>query len=672
MTNNTNPIVSGSGGSRSRPARAGTKVISRAGFFSSRARVVSVIWLSTIAMLASASEVRAEQNDYVDCTATQHDRLRTDNELAGTIATCTRVLQDSSASAEQRANAYFFRGLNHFLKATHIALAEMKPIGSAGEASQVELKLALDDLAASIATAPRPMPQPFSLRATIYSALGQFDGALSDLAEAIRADPKVSTHHVQRALILERLNRFSEARTEFDAAVELDPGNQNAWIERAVLWARYGDFEQAFADYNRAEATGGAQTWRAFSGRARLAVVLGEPARGFADWTTAAETSLLPMLAAQFHVRAGNLARDYLKDLDKAQQAYGRALAALPSYAEALVQRGLAFERANRFDEAINDYRKASEITRNNAFESVTHNYSLFRLRVLQTRLSRKAGDPPLPPNVNVLTRSASIDKGQGRRVGLVIGNAVYAKVPSLMNSDRDAEGVGQALSEAGFSSVTVGTNLDRSRLEGVLQQFARDAAGADWAIIYYAGHGIEVDGVNYAIPVDADMEALKDMPSRAISIDQMIAAAAPAKGLRMIVLDACRDDPFVQEAHRGAASKRAASKRALDKSANNTLDPLIARRKEIGGGLAGLQTTQSNTIALFSTQPGQVTLDGDELNSPFTRAFLKNLPSPKLDLRSFLDRVSEDVVNSTQGRQRPAFSGQLREGERFLFFPDL
>ena len=122
---------------------------------------------------------------------------------------------------------------------------------------------------------------------------------------------------------------------DLDAAVTLDARNQNAWINRARLWTRYGDIDQAFSDYNQAEALGGTQTWDALSGRAKLAVRLGDPRSAFADWTRAAELSPLPMLAAQFHVRAGNLARDYLKELDKAQQSYGRAFASISDYPDA-------------------------------------------------------------------------------------------------------------------------------------------------------------------------------------------------------------------------------------------------------------------------------------------------------------------------------------------------
>jgi tetratricopeptide (TPR) repeat protein len=294
----------------------------------------------------------AQQNDDASCVAEQYDRVRTESEIAETIRACTRVLEKPSPPAQQRARAYYFRGLNHFLDAVRLAIAEMKPIGSASDAAQSGLKSALQDLAACIAAAPEPSAFPFSLRATIYTILEQYDNALADLEQAIRADPKTSSHFVQRALIWERLDRFGEARADLDAAVTLDAGNQNAWINRARLWTRYGDLDLAFSDYNQAEAVGGTQTWDALSSQAGLAVRLGEPSRAFADWTRAAELSPLPALAAQFHVRAGNLARDYLKDLDKAQLSYGRAFAALPNYPDAFIQRGLAYERANRFEQA--------------------------------------------------------------------------------------------------------------------------------------------------------------------------------------------------------------------------------------------------------------------------------------------------------------------------------
>lgn len=615
-------------------------------------------------MFGTTGTGRTQQDDYAACIAPQYDRVRTAAEIAQTIGACTRVIDRPSATAEQRARAYYFRGLNHFLDAVRLAIAGMKPLASDPDA-QSSVKLALADLAACIAVAPEPSAFPFSLRATIHTALEQYDSALSDLEHAIRADPKSSTHLVQRALIFERLDRFPEAKADLDSAVALDPRNQTAWINRAKLWTRYGDIAQAFSDYDQAESVGGTQTWDALSGRGKLAVRLGDPRRAFADWTRAAELSPLPMLAAQFHVRAGNLARDYLKDFDTAQQSYGRAFAVLANYPDALIQRGIAYERANRFEEASSEYRKALDIT-GTPLEKAFHEYARYRLEALRSRLSRKAGDAPLPPNVNVLSGSAgSGARDGGRRVALVLGNAAYTQVSPLMNADRDAESVAGALSDAGFAKVTVAINLDRAQLETLVQQFSSEAAGADWAVIYYAGHGIEAQGRNYIIPVDASLDTLRDAPSHAIPVSDIVRAVGPAKTLRLIALDACRDNPFVQEAHRVAPLDRSADKR----TGGTRFDAAARGTKDIGGGFAELQIKESNTIVLYSTQPGQVALDGDELNSPFTLAFLKNIPVPGLDLRQFFERVRDDVANVTQRRQRPAINGHLLEGEQLFFF---
>ena len=630
-----------------------------------RARLLGALLLLAPLAIGAPRGERVEPGGYGSCTAQQYDRLRTEGEIAATIGACTRVLEARSSTTEQRARAHYFRALNHFLDAVRLSVAEMKPLGSAGAVVQRQIQAALDDLAACIEAAPTPNAAPFSLRATIQTTLDRYDAALADLGQAIRIEPKTSSHYVQRALIHERTDRFQEARADLDAAVSLDPKNQNAWINRARLWTRYGDIDKAFADYDRAVAAGGPQEWDALSGRGKLAVRLGDPKRALADWTRAAGVAPLPNLAAQLHVRAGNLARDYLKDPDSADLAYRRALGAFPNYPDALIQQGIAWERADRFEEASNAYRKAIEITRGNLLERAVHDYARYRLDVLRSRLSRKASDPPLPPNINVLSRAAGEwPKDRGKRVALVIGNAAYTQVSPLMNADRDAESVGGALGDAGFAKVTVATNLDRRQLLTLLQQFSSEAADADWALVYYAGHGIEVDGHNFLIPVDARFTAAGDVATQAVAIDEIMGAVRAAKRLRLVALDACRDNPFVQEAHRAAASK------AGGKRAGEPARPTAAPGPEIGGGLAGLQISEPNTLVLYSTQPGRVALDGDELNSPFTRAFLRNIPVPGLDLRLFLERVGEDVAGATERRQRPAVNGRLRESERFAFFP--
>lgn len=626
---------------------------------SSKPSLLGAVFAAVVSCAGVPSAV-AQQGDYDRCIAERYDRLRTEADIAETIGACARVIAAPALPAPQRARALYFRGLNYFLDAVRLAIAEAQPVSSGSAAVRRAVDLALDDLGICIALAGDQGAPALGLRATIFTALERDDAARRDLDQAIRLDPKTSSLFVQRALLSERADRFDEARADLDDALAIDPKNQNGWITRAALWARYGDVDQALADFNRAEEVGGTQTWNALSGRAKLAVRIGEPLRAFRDWTKAAEVAPLSNLSAQFYVRAGNLARDYLKEPDRAALSYRRALDAHPNYADAMIQRGLSHERGNRSSDALADYRKAMELTRDNPLDKALHDYARYRLEVLQNRMSRKAGEAPLPPNINILTRTGSrVARDRTRRIALVIGNAAYRKVAPLMNADRDAETVAEALSEAGFGRVTVATDADKAQMEDLLKQFSRDAAQSDWAVIYFAGHGIESGSRNFLVPVDTGLDALRDAPAHAVAVEQIVEAANTAQKLRLVALDACRDNPFVQEANRVAAKNRTA-----------VAGTVPAERREIGGGFAGFDPPSVNTVVLYATQPGRVALDGDELNSPFARAFVKNLPVPGLALQAFLERVRDDVARSTERRQQPAVQGRLDDAETFSFFP--
>ena len=134
------------------------------------------------------------------------------------------------------------------------------------------------------------------------------------------------------------------------------------------------------------------------------------------------------------------------------------------------------------------------------------------------------------------------------RRVALVIGNSAYREVPHLPNPTRDADLIGAALRSTGIEDVTIVHDRDRESMVAALKAFARKADAADWAIIYYAGHGIEIGGANYLIPVDAKLETDRDVPDEAISLDQLQSKIEGAHKLRLIVLDACRNNPFAAQ----------------------------------------------------------------------------------------------------------------------------
>src|SRR5581483_9691194 len=132
-----------------------------------------------------------------------------------------------------------------------------------------------------------------------------------------------------------------------------------------------------------------------------------------------------------------------------------------------------------------------------------------------------------------------------GRRVALVVGNGAYKNVHALPNPPRDAKLIASVLHDVGFQTVISVSDLTRDKFFDALKTFADEAEKADWAVVYYAGHGFEIGGVNYLVPVDAKLAADKDAEKEAVALEQAIAAVGGARKLRLVMLDACRDNPF-------------------------------------------------------------------------------------------------------------------------------
>lgn len=217
--------------------------------------------------------------------------------------------------------------------------------------------------------------------------------------------------------------------------------------------------------------------------------------------------------------------------------------------------------------------------------------------------------------------------------VALVIGNSSYGNVPPLPNPANDASAVADLFKAAGFS-VQLRTNVGIAGLRRAISDFADLAADADIAVVYYAGHGIEVDGTNYLIPVDAKLARDFDTDDEALSLDRVLRAIEPARRLRLVILDACRDNPFVKTMKRSVASR------------------------SIGRGLARVEPSISETLIAFSAKAGSVALDGEGANSPFTSALLRHLATPGLDIRLAFGRVRDDVIEATGRRQEPFVYG--------------
>jgi len=224
-----------------------------------------------------------------------------------------------------------------------------------------------------------------------------------------------------------------------------------------------------------------------------------------------------------------------------------------------------------------------------------------------------------------------------------VIGNSNYGHVPVLPNAANDAKALHRELTEAGFQSVTMKLDLKREDLVVALSEFAQAADNADWAVVYYSGHGIEYKGTNYLIPVDARLRVDRDIDLESVDIGKVLSAAESARRLRLVVLDACRNNPFLDQ------MKRTVATRSLTRG--------LARTEPDAG-----------TLIVYSAKHGELALDGDGDNSPFAIALLRRLKTPNLEIRRLFDLVRDDVLVATNKKQQPYSYGSLSGSEDFFF----
>ena len=217
------------------------------------------------------------------------------------------------------------------------------------------------------------------------------------------------------------------------------------------------------------------------------------------------------------------------------------------------------------------------------------------------------------------------------RKVALIIGNSAYEHTTSLANPVNDAKLIAASADEAGFDDVTVALDLPVHEFQQTLRDFRDKANGAEVAMVYYAGHGIEGKGKNWLIPVDAELNSALDLPYEALELERAMDALSGAQ-IRMVVLDACRNNPF--------ARTWSSATRAVNR------------------GLIGVEA--DDVLVIYAAAPGQTALDGDGTHSPFASSFAERLPQPGLPVQLLGGMVRDDVLSETGGAQRPFVSASI------------
>jgi TPR repeat protein len=224
------------------------------------------------------------------------------------------------------------------------------------------------------------------------------------------------------------------------------------------------------------------------------------------------------------------------------------------------------------------------------------------------------------------------------RKVALLIGNATYvAPATELRNPPNDVIAMKKTLEDAGFEVLVV-ENAGRAAMSAALADFEHKVTGAEIGLIYYSGHGIEVSGENFLIPVDARLASDRDVKYETIVVDDLLQALGGATKLKLVLLDACRDNPFLTSMKR------------------------LATRGIPTRGLARVDSAESNMLIGYATAPGDVALDGDGAMSPYATALTRHLVVPGLEIEAALRAVAKDVFESTGGKQRPFKTGSLFE----------
>ncbi|MGC2811038.1 MAG: caspase family protein [Bradyrhizobium sp.] len=217
------------------------------------------------------------------------------------------------------------------------------------------------------------------------------------------------------------------------------------------------------------------------------------------------------------------------------------------------------------------------------------------------------------------------------KRVAFVVGNGAYRNVAQLPNPPVDAKAMAGVLRNVGFD-VVEGTNLTRDKMTELLLEFGKKAQGADVAVFFYAGHGIAISGTNYLLPVDADIKSEMDVKlGAAINIDLTLDQTMSDAKVKLVFLDACRDNPFAAKIKSNAT-----------------------RSVSVQSGLAEMKSGEGTLIA-FATGPGQTALDGQEgTNSPFTRALIAHITQPGVEIQQAMTEVRAQVNEETNKGQLP------------------
>lgn len=538
------------------------------------------------------------------------------------IRSCTRLLRGKKFSGQQLATTLSWRLIAHLNKG--------------------DLDAALADADGMIRAEPASS-SGFTLRAQVWLQKSDLERARRDIDDAIRLGPKEAASYSTRGFILHQQGQYDLAIADYDRAMRLKPKEAMLFSNRGNSWQAKRDYARALADQSEAMRLNPANA-AFYSSRGSAYREMGEFDKALADFDQA--TKMNPKLPTPYAGRG--LIWRARADFDKAITELDQAVARDPNFLGAYVSRGLANESRGNVEAARQDFRQALGLQTTRQVKGLATGTMYLggdrdkaiaeaRLKVLETAAVPTAAPPVPAPSI------------KERRIALVIGNSAYTGASRLANPANDAATIAKALRGIGFE-VSEGLDLTTQKMKDTINDFLRRASTASMAVMFYAGHGMQIDGKNYLVPTDARFDSGEAMIASVSDIDTILAGLDDQLRTNIVILDACRDNPTVQQTQTTIASRSVQLRSGL------------AAQSGLGAGA----TIGAGTLVAFATAPGQVALDGDGANSPFSAALARHISTPGLEVQQMLTRVRAEVVAATKNKQVPWSNSSLL-GEVFL-----
>jgi tetratricopeptide (TPR) repeat protein len=571
--------------------------------------IKAVLALSLAFLMTSARA--ATDKDRADCEQMTNPALK--------ISACTRILDAANLPNDMKVLGHHHLGVGLLL--------------------QYNFDRAIVEFNEALRIDPT-FVKSFNSRGNAWRGEGDLDNAIADYNEAIRLDPNFAFPYNGRASVFLNKGEIDRAIDDYSEVIKLDPSLAAPYSNRALAWRAKGDFDRALADADEGLRRD-QKNPQIYSARGEIWRVKGDLARALADQDQAVR--LDPRSSLPYLTR-GDTYR-YKGDFSRALADYDNALRFDPDYIPAFVGRGLTFEKQGNLKSARAEYEKA--LNSRSQFRGDTAGEALDTARARLAAFDSGAPQPVIPP---APLRRASADSiptpsiaaqpaapvaaVQGRRVALVIGNAAYKSVPPLLNPEHDADAIAASLRATGFAQVTVVSDASREQMVDALRAFASEAEQADWAVVYYSGHGLEVNGTNYLVPVDAKIATDRDVQFAAVPLDQVMASVDGAKKLKLVLLDACRNNPFVPQMRITAPTDTTVASTASGGGAAPT--------RSIGLGLAEIKVSGA-TLVVYAAKHGQTALDGEGNDSPFAVAVVQRIATPNIEINKLFRLVRDE-----------------------------